>query len=94
MIREAEKADCPSAASLAARMWTDHTKEELAKEFEALLDDLEAALLLCVEGDETVGFAHCCLRHDYVEGAESSPVGYLEGIYCERIIGAGAMPGR
>lgn len=21
------------------------------------------------------------LRHDYVEGAESSPVGYLEGIY-------------
>ena len=28
-----------------------------------------------------VGFAQCQLRHDYVEGTESSPVGYLEGIY-------------
>ena len=25
--------------------------------------------------------AQCQLRHDYVEGTESSPVGYLEGIF-------------
>ena len=28
-----------------------------------------------------VGFAQCQLRHDYVEGTASSPVGYLEGIF-------------
>ncbi len=28
-----------------------------------------------------IGFAHCSLRHDYVEGTDSSPVGYLEGIF-------------
>ncbi len=28
-----------------------------------------------------VGFAQCRLRHDYVEGTDSSPVGYLEGIF-------------
>lgn len=28
-----------------------------------------------------MGFAQCQLRRDYVEGAQSSPVGYLEGIY-------------
>ena len=28
-----------------------------------------------------MGFAQCQLRHDYVEGTDSSPVGYLEGIY-------------
>ena len=28
-----------------------------------------------------MGFAQCQLRHDYVEGTETSPVGYLEGIY-------------
>ena len=28
-----------------------------------------------------VGFAQCGLRRDYVEGTESSPVGYLEGIF-------------
>ena len=28
-----------------------------------------------------VGFAECQLRYDYVEGTDSSPVGYLEGIF-------------
>ena len=27
------------------------------------------------------GFAQCGLRFDYVEGTDSSPVGYLEGIF-------------
>ena len=31
----------------------------------------------------TVGFAQCQLRTDYVEGTQSSPVGYLEGIFVE-----------
>ena len=30
-----------------------------------------------------VGFAQCQLRHDYVEGTDSSPVGYLEGVFVE-----------
>ena len=42
-----------------------------------------------------MGFAQCQLRHDYVEGTESSPVGYLEGIYaapdCRRQGIAGAL---
>ena len=35
------------------------------------------------EDDVAVGFAQCQLRHDYVEGTETSPVGYLEGILVE-----------
>ena len=31
--------------------------------------------------DVPIGFAQCQLRHDYVEGTDSSTVGYLEGIY-------------
>lgn len=27
-----------------------------------------------------IGVALCSLRHDYVEGCETSPVGYLEGV--------------
>ena len=30
---------------------------------------------------DTIAFAQCQLRYDYVEGTESSPVGYLEGIF-------------
>ena len=29
---------------------------------------------------EYAGVALCALRHDYVEGCETSPVGYLEGV--------------
>lgn len=31
--------------------------------------------------EKPIGFAQCQLRRDYVEGTESSPVGYLEGIF-------------
>jgi aminoglycoside 6'-N-acetyltransferase I len=31
--------------------------------------------------DKAVAFISLSLRHDYVEGTDSSPVGYLEGIY-------------
>ena len=40
-----------------------------------------AAFFLAFEQERAVGFAQCQLRHDYVEGTDSSPVGYLEGIY-------------
>ncbi len=33
--------------------------------------------------DKPIAFAQCSLRHDYVEGTDSSPVGYLEGIYVQ-----------
>lgn len=33
------------------------------------------------ENDIPIGFAQCQLRYDYVEGAKTSPVGYLEGIF-------------
>jgi aminoglycoside 6'-N-acetyltransferase I len=33
------------------------------------------------DGGVAVGFAEVSLRHDYVSGCESSPVGFLEGIY-------------
>ena len=36
---------------------------------------------LAYSEETAVGFAQCQLRHDYVEGTETSPVGYLEGIF-------------
>ena len=43
-------------------------------------------MLVCIVAaffleEHGAGFAQCQLRRDYVEGTESSPVGYLEGIY-------------
>ncbi|MBQ2231265.1 MAG: GNAT family N-acetyltransferase [Oscillospiraceae bacterium] len=63
-------------------MW-DHPVEELAEEFKALAESPEAALFAAVAKNEIIGFAQCQLRHDYVEGCSTSPVGYLEGIFVE-----------
>ena len=81
MIRKAEKCDAKTVAELAVRLWSEHSTEELETEFCELLADENCAVFLSEQGGEPVGFAQCQLRHDYVEGTESSPVGYLEGIY-------------
>lgn len=41
----------------------------------------DAQLFLNYDGVIPVGFAQCQLRHDYVEGTDTCPVGYLEGIF-------------
>lgn len=38
-------------------------------------------IFLAWSNHNAIGFAQCGLRHDYVEGTKSSPVGYLEGIF-------------
>ena len=73
--------DADTVAELACELWPDHTVEEMAAEFQELLAEKEAAVFLFRMEGEAVGFAQCQLRHDYVEGTETSPVGYLEGIY-------------
>ena len=81
LIQKASLCYGSTVADLALQLWPDHRKEELREEFEALLVRDDAAVFLAFEGDLPVGFAQCQLRRDYVEGTESSPVGYLEGIY-------------
>ena len=79
-IVEAEVKDAPEVARLSLLLWPEHDKEEMEQEFRELIKKDDAAVFLAQEG-ETVGFAQCQLRRDYVEGTESSPVGYLEGIF-------------
>ena len=81
MIVKAEEKDISAVTALAATLWPHHSARELEAEFAPLLGMKEAAVFLQLEGSTPVGFAQCQLRHDYVEGTKTSPVGYLEGIY-------------
>lgn len=81
MIRKAESKDLPILAELASRLWPEHTPEELSVEFARIVVLPDAAFFLACEDGIAVGFAQCQLRYDYVEGTETSPVGYLEGIF-------------
>lgn len=79
MIFKAAETDLPILTALAGKLWPDHALAELEGELRALLADEDAAVFLA----DSVGFAQCQLRRDYVEGTDTSPVGYLEGIYVE-----------
>ena len=81
MIKKAEIKDLPILAELACQLWPDHTVEEMRTEFAETLTKPDAAFFLAYADETAVGFAQCQLRYDYVEGTDSSPVGYLEGIY-------------
>lgn len=83
MIRKAARGDGRILADMAVKMWDSHGADDLAAEFEETLCDEQAAFFIRYAGDMPVGFAQCGLRTDYVEGTESSPVGYLEGVFVE-----------
>ena len=89
-VRRADAADLDTVTSLALELWPDHAFDELWQEMAGIMAGPETAFFLLEENDEPKGFAQCQLRHDYVEGTETSPVGYLEGIYvCEDLRGRG-----
>ena len=81
IIKKAEPTDLPLLAALACRLWPEHPLEEMLTELAENITGPEAAFFLALDGENAVGFAQCQLRYDYVEGTDSSPVGYLEGIY-------------
>lgn len=80
-IYRAEKNSLRTLAELALLLWPHHTVAELEEEFAETMKREDAVLFLAEEDGGAIGFAHCQLHHDYVEGTESSPVGYLEGIF-------------
>jgi aminoglycoside 6'-N-acetyltransferase I len=84
MIVKATSKDSLELAKMAIKMWTEHSLTELAKEFEDIIEYKEAAIFMLMVDNQAVGFAQCQLRHDYVEGTDTSPVGYLEGIFIEQ----------
>ena len=81
MIRKASKIDIRILADLAVLMWDNNSVDELTDEFSDILSKDDAQIFLKYEDDTPVGFAQCQLRYDYVEGTETTPVGYLEGIF-------------
>ena len=81
MIRQADMRDVDTLTDLTLELWPDHSRQEMKTELQRQLSAERAVYFLAVEEEKMAGFAQCQLRHDYVEGTESSPVGYLEGIY-------------
>ena len=64
-------------ADLVRIIWPEYTAEDFIKEY--MTSENTAVFAHRADG-QYVGAALCGLRHDYVEGCKTSPVGYLEGV--------------
>lgn len=80
MIEKARKEDVKALSVLAGKLY-ETPAEPLVDEFNELLANKNALILVLKIDNKIEGFAQIQLRYDYVEGCETSPVGYLEGIY-------------
>ena len=83
MIKVANKNDSKTLAHMARKIWGNDLVEELEEEFDEFVSNPEMASFIKYVDEKPVGFANVSIRYDYVEGCETSPVGYLEGIYVE-----------
>lgn len=81
MIKQAEITDLTVLSQLAIHMWQDSTVSELEEDFKQIINNDNAVVFIKLVDEKPIGFAQCQLRTDYVEGTETSPVGYLEGIF-------------
>ena len=81
---EFESKDFESLLKMSLKLWKDFNKDELQKILR-WSDTLKNQKIMLAKDskDNAVGFTIVSIRADYVEGAEKSPTGYLEGIYIE-----------
>jgi L-amino acid N-acyltransferase YncA len=83
MIQSCGTVDHPGWLELRQTMWPQDSPEAHRRDMAALLAQPERYGQFVAYGQDgaPAGFAEAAVRHDYVNGTESSPVAFLEGIY-------------
>lgn len=73
----------PGWLDLRVALWPDYPREHLHEGMDTMLADPERFFQLMAydDDDNAIGFVEALLRHDYVNGTDTSPVVFLEGIY-------------
>ncbi|WP_323013376.1 aminoglycoside 6'-N-acetyltransferase [Devosia sp.] len=88
-------ADIDDLAALRQALWPRHGVAAHRTDIvEALASGKDLALIARDSHGRAVGFAEASIRHDYVNGCDTAPVAFLEGIYVDpdcRRTGLGAI---
>ncbi|MBB4130522.1 aminoglycoside 6'-N-acetyltransferase I [Xanthomonas campestris] len=79
-VRAAVGTDARALLALRLALWPD--ADDDLDELQSALAQSEARHLVVVDdADAALGFAEVSVRHEYVNGTDSTPVGFLEGWY-------------
>jgi|SRR5690606_23358266 aminoglycoside 6'-N-acetyltransferase I len=90
-IVPADESRLDALARLGCKLWPDNEKEAMREDFRELLESDRDAVYVADREGQTIGFVHVSIRTDPVEGATSSPVGYVEGIYVDETFRCGGI---
>ncbi|MCB0665934.1 MAG: GNAT family N-acetyltransferase [Saprospiraceae bacterium] len=81
---EFERSDFVPLLKMAKKLWADFKEDELQHLLEKSTESQKYRIIIAKNPlEESVGFSIFSIRTDYVEGADKSPTGYLEGIFVE-----------
>ena len=80
-FKPASKKDITALVEMGLLLWPKESKAGLEKEFSKYLKQKNQKIIICFDKKEYAGFIHTSIRKEYVEGAKTSPVGYIEGIF-------------
>jgi aminoglycoside 6'-N-acetyltransferase I len=77
------KDDAAEYRRLVRLLWPHGGESEIRELFRKSLKGIGQSSFVCRFPDRLIGFVDVSLRRDYVEGAKSSPVGFIEGVFVE-----------
>jgi aminoglycoside 6'-N-acetyltransferase I len=82
-IEACESAAQPGWLRLRQALWPDSSREQQLAEMGTLASDRRRYVnfIAYSRSSEAIGLAEASIRHDHVNGTESSPVAFLEGLY-------------
>jgi aminoglycoside 6'-N-acetyltransferase I len=81
LIEACSARDLPQWVALRFALWPDEDQAVMAAEAPAILTHPDRLVLVARDEDTIAGFAEASVRRDYVNGCESAPVAFVEGIY-------------
>lgn len=81
-IHKVGREDFQAWLDMGLLLWPEESEVEIKKYFETILgSEREEAFVYRDEDGAYIGFINVSIRHEYVPGAVTFPVGYVEGIY-------------
>jgi aminoglycoside 6'-N-acetyltransferase I len=85
MIKSCASIEQPGWLPLRKALWPQGSDAEHLNEMAEFLAHPErfVQFVAYAEQGQPIGFVEAALRHDYVNGTESSPVAFLEGLYVD-----------
>ena len=82
-IKSISKENITVLTALMLKLWTDCNFEEEYRNCQKILRSDNETCFLIKNDHQYIGFIQMALRLEHIEGATTSPVGYVEGIYIE-----------